>query len=445
MRLTAPVLLLCIALAGCDDLSDSLGSEGAFQTLHAVPDLQAVTFYVRDRDRGGFNYLGNTALIKVGVDTYPIRFEGRVPDETQPQVLYSDAVRIDSRREYTFLLTGSAAALDLTTWERDRRSFSDDTILATDYGHAAQGFGPLDFYLEAPGANLPGANPRASLDYLGNQPDVDVAPGDYVLTITTQGEVGDVLFESETFTLTDSTNVQFAVFSGADQGTSALVVRVLGDPFTVGLRDVNSQPAVRAAHAAFNTDPVDFVIDDDFASPLLTNVAFGDVTALTSTAVTGEEVALDITPVNDPGMSLVEGTITLDFGVAYSLYYIGIPDSLSAVQVLDDNRRLAVFAKLRVFQGAANYGGVDVYVVEPEEDYRDFRPSISNVRFGSTTGYLELSPGIYDVVFTLAGQSGQIIAQLDDQNLDATGVFSFLIVDTDDVNVADIILYDDIP
>ena len=40
MRLIAPLLLLCAALAGCsDDLSDSLGPEGSFLTIHAVPDL----------------------------------------------------------------------------------------------------------------------------------------------------------------------------------------------------------------------------------------------------------------------------------------------------------------------------------------------------------------------------------------------------------------------
>ena len=79
MRLIALMLALSLALTGCDDLSDSLSSQGEFDTLHAVPDLQAVTFYVRDRDRGTLNYLGSTAALRVGVDTYPIRFEGRVP------------------------------------------------------------------------------------------------------------------------------------------------------------------------------------------------------------------------------------------------------------------------------------------------------------------------------------------------------------------------------
>ena len=73
--------------------------------------------------------------------------------------------------------------------------------------------GPLDFYLEAPGANLPGANPRASLAYRAAASDVDVPPGDYVLTITTQGQVGDLLFESGTFTLTERSNVLFAVLA----------------------------------------------------------------------------------------------------------------------------------------------------------------------------------------------------------------------------------------
>ena len=58
---------------------------------------------------------------------------------------------------------------------------------------------------------------------------------------------------------------------------------------------------------------------------------------------------------------------------------------------------------------------------------------------------LELDPDIYDIVFTPAGTQGTVIARLDNQDLGATGIFSFLIVDTDDVNVADVILYDDVP
>lgn len=446
MRLLAPVLILCATLMGCDDLSDSLGAEGAFETLHAAPDLQAVTFYIRNRDRGNLNYLGNTSLLKVGTGTYPIRYEGRLPDESRPQVLFSTEVSVDSGREYTYLLTGPAAALTLETWDRARRSFkNDEVILATQYGHAALGFGPLDFYLEAPGANLPGATPRASLAEFEDVSDVDVASGSYVLTITTQGQVGDVLFQSGTFDLTEGTNVLFAVLDGANQGTAGLVVRVLGDPQIGGLQDVNSPPALRAAHAVLDADPVNIVIDDDFANPLIPDVVFEEVSALVPSTIVGDEVPLDIASVNDPNVSLVEGTVTLDYGISTSLYYLGIPDSLSAVQVLDDNRRLAIFAKFRVFQGAANYGGIDVYVLEPGDDYRDFRPSISNLRFGNSTGYLELTPDVYDLVFTPAGSQATVLAELNDQDLGATGLFSFLIVDTADVDVVDVIPYDDIP
>lgn len=445
MRRIALTLLLCAALAGCDDLSDSLGAEGAFQTLHAVPDLQATTFFVRITPFATLDYIGNTGLLSVGTGTYPLRYEVRRPDQTELQTLLSVDVAVDANREYTYVLTGTAAAVEFTTWDRAARAFADDSILATEYGHAAQGFGPLDFYLEAPGANLPGAMPRASLAYQEEISDVDVPPGDYVLTITTQGQVGDVLFQSATFTLTARTSVLFAVLSGADLGTAPLLVRVLGDPFLVTLQDANSPPGLRAAHSVLNTGNVDFVVDDNFATPLISDVAFKEVTAETSSPVVGAEVALDVTPTGDPSMSLVENTLVLENGVAYSLYYIGTTDALSTVQLLDDSRRLAEFAKVRVFEGAANYFAVDVYFVEPGEDYRDFFPGISGIGFGSATGYLEISPDVYDIVFTPQGVPDTIIAQLQNQDLIGTGVYSFLIVDTDDVNVAELVLYDDVP
>ncbi len=445
MRRFAPLLMLCAALAGCDDLSDSLGSQGAFQTLHAVPDLQATTFYIRETPFATLDYIGNTGLLLVGTGSYPFRYEVRRPGETEPDILLSVNVAVETNIEYTYVLTGTAAALEFTTWEAPVRAFADDSILATQYGHAAQGFGPLDFYLEAPGANLPGATPRASLAYQEQVADVDVAPGDYVLTITTQGQVGDVRFQSATFTLTARTNLLFAVLSGADQGTAPLLVRVLGDPFIVTLQDQNSPPGLRAAHSVFNTGAVDFVVDDNFGSPLISDVAFKEVTAGDPSPVTGLEVPLDVTPTGDPGMSLVEDTLVLENGVAYSLYYVGVPDSLSAVQLLDDSRRLAEFAKLRVFEGAANYFAVDVYFVEPGEDYRNFFPSISGLAFGNDTGYLELSPDVYDIVFTPNGVPDTIIAQLQNQDLIGTGLYSILIVDTADANVAELVFYDDVP
>ncbi|UCG73056.1 MAG: DUF4397 domain-containing protein [Chromatiales bacterium] len=445
MRRFAPFLMLCAAMAGCDDLSDSLGSQGAFQTLHAVPDLQATTYFIRETPFATLDYIGNTSLLQVGTGTYPLRYEVRRPNETELDVLLRVDVPVDANREYTYVLSGTAAAVDFITWERAARAFTDDSILATEYGHAALGFGPVDFYLEAPGANLPGATPRASLAYQEELSDVDVAPGDYVLTVTTQGQVGDVLFQSDTFTLTERTNVLFALLSGADQGTAPLLVRVLGDPFIVTLQDALSDPGLRAAHSVLNDGNVDFVVNDDFASPLISDVAFKGVTAYTPSPVTGVDVPLDITPTGDPGTPLVEDALVLENGVAYSLYYIGTTDNLGAVQLLDDNRRLAEFAKFRVFEGAANYFAVDVYVVEPGDDYRDFFPSISGIGFGNATNYLEVSPGVYDIVFTPQGIPDTIIAQLQNQDLIGTGLYSILVVDTDDVNVAELVFYDDVP
>lgn len=446
MRRIAPFLLLCAALAGCgDDLGDSLGGQGAFRTLHAVPDLQSTVYFIRITPFASLDYIGNTGFLEVGIGSYPLTYEVRRPDLADPETLLSVDVTVDTGRQYTYVLTGTAAAVEFTTWDRAARTFTDDSILATEYGHAAQGFGPLDFYLEAPGANLPGATPRASLAYQEEVSDVDVPPGDYVLTITDQGQVASLRFQSDTFTLDASTNVLFAVLAGAGQGTAPLLVRVLGSSQVLTLQDVNSPPGLRAAHAVFNTDPVDFVINDDFASPLISNVPFATVTGGDPSPVTGTEVPLDVTPTDDPGTPLVEGTLTLENGVGYSLYYIGVPDTLSAVQLLDDQRRLAEFAKFRIFQGAANYFAVDVYLVEPGENYLDFFPNISGVAFGNDTGYLQLSPDVYDIVFTPNGVPDTVIARLDNQVLVGTGVYSILVLDTDDVNVAELVLYDDIP
>src|SRR5690606_13914597 len=64
--------------------------------------------------------------------------------------------------------------------------------------HGAEGLPPFDFYLEAPGASLPAATPISSLAFGQVSPSFDVAPGDYRVYLTPQGDPSTVAFESQT-------------------------------------------------------------------------------------------------------------------------------------------------------------------------------------------------------------------------------------------------------
>jgi hypothetical protein len=140
---------------------------------------------------------------------------------------------------------------------------------------------------------------------------------------------------------------------------------------------------------------------------------------------------------------LVEDLLVLPNSTANTVFFSGVTDAFDTAQLLDTNRRLAEFAKLRFFQGAANYIGVDVYIVDAGEDYRDFFPRLANFGFRADSGYLELGPGGYEIVVTQRGLPDTVLAGPLAVDLAAAGIYGILITDTADVEVASLVLYDD--
>jgi hypothetical protein len=458
MRRVAPLLLLCIALVGCDDLSDSLNREGDIQTLHAIPDVGQTSYFLRDFVQAILDYSDSTNFLRVATGNYPVRFITDAVNDNEPRTLLEFNAIVEADQQYTYVLTGTSAAPGLTTWQRDLRSFEDDTVLATQYGHVARTsagpVGPLDFYLEAAGANLPGATPRASLSYGEALADVDLAPGvDYVLTLTTQGNVADILYQSSPVELTGATNVLFAALDGAGVGTAPFFVRVLGDPLTFALPDALSPPQLRAVHASQDTGAVDYFIDDEMlTSAFITNVSFKEVTGYQPNAPEGADLELDVTLTGDTNV-LAEGLLTLVNGRQNSVYLVGTNALPSTDQLFDDNRRLADFAKLRIYSGVTNYSSVDVYLVPDGADYTLFFPTVPSLPFAADTDYLEFDPDAdpetpvvdaYDVYVTAANSPSTLLAGPVDAALAAGDVSGIVIVDTDTTDTVDLVLLDDL-
>ena len=60
--------------------------------------------------------------------------------------------------------------------------------------------------------------------------------------------------------------------------------------------------------------------------------------------------------------------------------------------------------KIRIVNASPNLGPADVYIVAPATDLNTVSPNVSNLAFGSATGYQSLAAGSYEIVLTPVGQ-----------------------------------------
>ncbi len=438
-----PAALLVLLLAACSDSSSDLGPEGRFTALHAVPDLETAGFFVlgaNDVLRGRLDFGGGARPLRVAVDTYEFWFELTLPEDTDPTRILEFQQQIAADTDYVFVLTGPALTPALLTWTRPIRSFSDDSIWAAAVGHAAQSIGPVDVYIELPGTDVATATPRAQIDFSGQVSDIDLAPGDYQLTVTERDLPGMVLFASADFTASERSSLLFSILDGAGTGTADLLVRVFGSDSLALLEDLNSPPELRAAHTALSTDPVDIAVGGNFSPPLIENLAFPDLSAYQQ-APAGES-DLVVTDTGNQGAMLVEGSLDLLYGDRSTLYFVGPPETLEVVSFFDDNRRLARYAQLRFLQMAANDSLLDIYLVEQGEDYTEFLPLIQNLAYKDNSGYLRIIENDYELVITPANDPDTVLAGPLNLDLDVTGIYGFYIVDSIDTDTVDLLTLD---
>jgi hypothetical protein len=82
----------------------------------------------------------------------------------------------------------------------------------------------------------------------------------------------------------------------------------------------------------------------------------------------------------------------------------------SALVLTDDNSAPSSGKfKLRIVNVAPSLGPVDVYVVTPGTDLNTVSATVSNLAFGSSTGYQSLAAGAYEIELTNLGEKFPVL------------------------------------
>lgn len=446
------VLLSLGCLAACSDSSDgTVAGEGSIRGIHAVPELSTVSFLIEETSLGSLGYKDASGTAEYDALNYDFNFDILLPGDSEETRIATENVSVNAETDYTFVLTGTLSEPEIILWEQPGRNWTEEledaeendteiTVMEVSFGHLDAELGPVDVFFESPGTSPQSAIPLGAIEYGEMLPATELPAGEYQLIFTPAGDPASVLFASDGFSLSAATSNLFTIMDGAGFTPADFAVRQVGAG--TDLTDLFAESEMSVLHAAYGTDPVDVVVGDNFSNPLVTNIAYAELSD--SVAIDDEPINLIVTPAGDPGVFLAQKQVDVSSGSYSRLFLTGLPGQLQTVLLNHDKRVLATHARIQIFQGAARFQTMDIYLVADDVDISLTGATYPNTLFGSGTGYLSLEGQGYNLYLTESGTKN-IIGGPFHLDLEVGRNYGIVIVDAPDITAAEILFFDQTP
>ena len=316
------IVAIMLALSGCTDTPDSPAGRGDIRAVHAVADVDRVSFLIEARQLEQIDFHDTGDFVTFDSLAYDFNFDFFDRALADTVRLGRTTVTVAPDTDYTLVLTGTSASPRVLTWQRPARRFeTSDTVFELYVGHLAATVGNIDVYAGEPGFDPLAANPV--LANVARQSVTDVVElelGTYEIAVTRAGDPTDLLFRSGEAPLVVPDTVLMTVHDSAGQNTGDLTVVLAGRTVRATLVDAAAPTLLRFANGVRSAGDVDVYLDAELTVPFASAVGFGAVTGLE--AVPGNEVlTLTTTPAGDTGVTLTENE--LGFGAGRRRRYAG--------------------------------------------------------------------------------------------------------------------------
>ena len=428
--------LAAAMLGGCAETSlPEATGKGTINMINAMPASPSVAFLIEERILGGVAYKVAQGAQSFDDLTYNFNFEYIVPGDTAPIRTATAFLDVVADNEYTFVLTGSVTAPDVTLWERPQRDWSGtETVFEAAIAHLSPALGNVDLYFAPTGTAPVLGEERAKLSFGERMPEIDLENGEYEFIITARDDPGMILYQSGPVNYSARVSYTLTIFDADASITGNISVRSISTlGFSSELPDANTMPTLRTLHAAFGTVNIDIYRDNDFTTAIFSNLAFGETTL--DLEVPDGAVDYTYTAVGNPGAIINDLNQLIPAGRRVSAFLIGMQGGESRITLTDDRRSVETHAKLRLIQAAANFDTMDLYLVDAGTDIADVDPLAANLTFAFVSDFGPTIPGNYDLILTLPGEKTLIAGPipLDLVNGD---VVELLIIDTVDPMIA---------
>jgi len=438
--LLATFIAIAIVACGSDSKLPVASGKGKIRMINALPTSPDIAFLIEERTLDNVVYKTNSSPGQWDDLTYTFNFDIRRPLQAESTRIASRSLDVVRDVEYTFVVRGPLDAATVDLWEIPVRSFSgNETIFEMRVGHTAESLGAVDVYLGLESAAPDLGNLVATLAPGEVSSPADVEQDTYIVTITSSGNPGDILYQSVPAQIVSNQSVLVTVFDGDANDTAPATIRIFNEQGLSSARpDARFPPTARFVHATTDLGTADIYDDAALQNRIVADFAFGEVTGDIDMA-TGE-LTITATAPGNIGAILLEDTLTTFAGSRVNYYFTVLGDELTGAQVPVDRRSRETEARLTFFHSASNHNFVDLYVIEAGASVEDSLPRQIGLGYGLQTQSVRLDAGSYDIYVTAAGEKTVLDGPI---SLEAAlgDVFEAVLLDRVDPSLAEFKLF----
>lgn len=420
------LLLGALALSGCsssssDDPVPGPDPTSELRVLHASPDAPKVNVTAGgEAVLEGVDYKIGSGYLTVPAGTLTVAVDGVLPGDNTATVIGPVDLDLESGTRYTVVAFGEVAAIEPLVVTVPVATLAS-TETRVQVLHAAPAAPEVDVFVVEPGTSDPsGLAPLGTFDQRGTLGPVTVDAGEYRILVTLAGDTG-VVFDSGPVTLPGGSDLLLTAVNNTAAGDAPISLVAMDGTASFEILDTNTPANVRVVHASPDAPAVDVVVDNNFGSPLVPGLNFPDVTPYVAPPL--GDYNIKVAPAGTTN-AVIDANVTLDAGERYTVIAVGLVSDLSIepLVLVDDQRRVATEAKVRLVHGSTEAGLVDIYVTEPGASLDTSTPAFTAVPFKADTGYVSLPAGTYDVSVTPTGSTTPAIGPIP-LNLQAGGIY----------------------
>ena len=429
-----PLALAALAFAaiGCDE-GRTNPPDTTVRIVNVAPGFPALTFARGPTDprvQENLAFRGGSEAT-YDADTYNYRVYVRGVERKA----FSKEVAADTL--YTFVLAQSGAGIQELILEAQppAATASGAQVIGA---HAGEGLPAMDVFLEPPGTDIAAAVPWGTVGFFGTLAQRSIAAGDYEVTLTAAGNRADVLLTSTSITLAAATSTAFVITPEVG-GVSPVSVTV-AQGGAGSLIDRNAAPAVRVINAATDAGPRDVAFNGQFSPPLFAAVPFAAPTAYVQTAA-GTDVPVQVTPPGNPGVLELDQKVSPVTASRHTLMFVGDAGALTHTFVVEDGRRFLEEARMRFYNAAKQFTGLDLLVLSTGQDPAAAFPA-AVLTPGIIGDPVEWPPANYDLYLRQTGTT-TIVAGPIPVTMAAQGIYGVLATNGPDGVTATVTLIDD--
>lgn len=453
---TVPLAILSLAmLTACssddDDMPIEMPEEPAAITnvrvIHASPDAPLVDVFSGTTaidSMQDVNYQVASGILELTAGEYTLRVEAELPDGSNTEVLSATAT-LTGDNLFNVLAIGDVADLETLIVTSPISAVGAGNI-RVQVVHGAPEAPMVDIYVTAPDAMLSAQQPLATLSFREFTGQVEVAAGDYQIRITAAG-TETVVFDSGSLALAAGADLLVTATENVATGDSPVALLVADGTASSVILDANAQAEIRALHGIADAPAVDIlaVVDDADDILLFDGAPFKGVTDYISVA--GGDYVLDVVADSDNSVVAINDAMaSVTNGIKYSALANNTLANADLDFLVDDGRRLATAAQVRIVHASQATGAVDIYVTA-DGVITDVEPAFAGVTYMTEmlaeTGYVQLAAGTYFVTVTGTG-SKEAAIETGELSLSAAGIYTAIAVDGDNSDMPpQLILADD--